>query len=172
MSYTPTKNAVIKVEYILKDLLNAQDDCAFGSLEPQKLAYHIHEAMASVNVLEEYTQYRGLKDKFRFRVRQGKVVAELKGKPVDAFRLVQETLSKMRIDEVDNVVGIIGACLANKVTEIYFPSAVLREDDLRTLLTWTEDTSWYIINHDEAGVTLTKTNPGELAWSPNGNHDS
>lgn len=173
MSYNRSKQAIIRVEHILRDLVNAQDDCVFQSLEPAKLAYNIHEAFKSATIFPEYASYASLGTKFKIRLRQGKVVAELRSKQVLALRIVQDQLSKMVLDSIENVMGIVGACVTHKATEMYFPNAHLTENELVSLLAWATPAGYFIINNDDAGVTLTKTNPGEMTWSPNGNvHNS
>lgn len=168
MSYTTSRESVHRVEHILKDLLNATDDCVFVSPEPHKLAYQLHEALSNVAAYAEFTQYINIKSKYRVRVRQGKVVAELRGKEVVALKVVQEQLAKMRVADVTNVIGIVGACHIHKqATELYFPDAKLSALELATLYNWSDPAGFFIIHNGDAGVTLTRV-ASELAWSPNG----
>ena len=166
MSYARSKRSVIKVENILKQLLEAKDDLIFQSLEPQKLAYHIHEGMRSVAFYPEYSLYTQLRDKFVIRVRSNKVVAELRNKTIVALATVSEQLGKMTIVDVDNVMSVIGACVKHKAGEIYFPAAQFNDTMLNELYQWSEPAGYFIINHGVMGITLTRVHPGEINFVP------
>jgi hypothetical protein len=166
VSYARSKKAILKVESVLKDLLEATDDIAFVSTEPQRLAYCIHEALRSAAVYPEYTNYAELRNKFVIRVKSNKVLAEIRNRQPVALKIMKEQLSKMTLDEVTDVLGIVGAAVKHKATELHFPLAILSQDDLRTLYNWTVTSGYHIIHHDNAGLTLTKVHPGELAWIP------
>lgn len=171
MPYARSRKAIMRVEPILRELLNAQDDVTYQSLEPQKLSYQLHEAFKSALVYPEYALYAPLRDKFTIRLRAGKVVAELKSKQLVALKVVKEQLSKMTIVEVNTVLGIVGATVTHKASEMYFPDAKLGEGELATLENWATPAGYFIINNYDNGVTLTKVNPGEMAWSPSSNGD-
>lgn len=172
MPYARSRKAILRVESILRELLAAEDDIVYQSLEPQKLSYHIHEALKSAAVYPEYAHYAPLRDKFTIRLRAGKVVAELKHKQLVALKVVREQLSKMTVPEVNTVLGIVGAAVTHKASEMYFPDAQLDDSNLRTLENWATPAGYFIVNNYDKGVTLTKVNPGEMAWQPSENGDS
>jgi hypothetical protein len=145
--------------------MNSNEDIIFQSLEPQKLAYSLHEALRAVGVYPEFQDYTKLRDKYHIRLRAGKVIAELKGKQVVA--LVVEQLSKMVVKDITDALGIVGAATMHKAAEFYFPDAKLTHEDLISLYNWAEPVGYHIINSEEAGITLTKNHPGEMAWTPN-----
>lgn len=171
MPYARSRKAILRVESILKELLNAQDDVTYQSLEPQKLSYQLHEALKSALVYPEYALYAPLREKFTIRLRAGKVVAELKHKQLVALKIVREQLSKMTVPEVNTVLGIVGAAVTHKASEMYFPDAKLGDSELATLENWATPAGYFIVNNYDNGVTLTKTNPGEMTWQPSGNGD-
>lgn len=166
MSYARSKRAIVKVENILKQLLEAKDDLAFPATEPQKLAYAIHEGLKSVAVYPEFSTYAELRNKFTFRVRQGKVIAEMKNKEIESIVAVRQQLSKMIIPVVSSVLGIVGAATSHKAPEMYFPDARINANELSELFQWSEPAGYYIINHDDMGLTITRTHPGEMNWTP------
>lgn len=169
MPYTRSRGAVQRVEPILRELLTATDDVIYQSLEPQKLSYQLHEALKSAGIYPEYAHYSALRDKFTIRLRAGKVVAEIKHRPLVALKVVTDPHSKMTIPEVNTVLGIVGAAVTHKAGEIYFPDAKLDESNLLTLSGWATPAGYFIINNYDNGVTLTKTDPGVVSWTPSGN---
>jgi hypothetical protein len=166
VSYARSKKSVTKVEQVLKQLLEAQEDMVFLSQEPHKLAYAIHEGLKSSAIYPEFQKYAELRDKFTIRIRNGKVLAELKHRAPIPLGVVREQLGKMTLREITSATGIVGAAVANKSTEIYFPDAKLDSSSLSELYQWTEPAGYYIINHGDNGLTLTKIHPGEMNYTP------
>ena len=158
------------MQKILDDMMKAPEgeDIAFLSTNPIKLGYQLHEAFDVADTYPEFANYRPLKKLFKVRVRADRVVCERKGKPVDAQAILNEQLSKMTIDTVSDILGIIGAATKHKASELYFPKAVLEADELDKLYKWTSISGYYIINNYDVGITLVKNNPGELAYVPAG----
>jgi len=152
----------------MDELLNAPDggDIIFQSVEPSKLAYRLHEAFRVARIYPEFAHYIPVTEQYLIRARYNRVILERRDKQMLAVKVVQEQLSKMKLDEVTDVLGIVGAAITHKSDEIYFPNAKLEVSDLKTLCNWTNEHGYYIINHDDSGLTLTRQNPGELAWSP------
>ena len=170
MSYSRNKNALKRVQKILDDMLKAPEgeDISFMSTNPVKLAYQLHEALDVADTYMEFVKYRPLRKLFKFRTRFDRVVAECKAKPVDAKAILSDQLSKMTVDDVADVLGIIGAATKHKANELYFPKAILTDDDLNKLHKWTSMSGLFIINNYEVGITIVKNNPGELAYEPAG----
>lgn len=154
------------MELILKQLNDAQDDLIFQSLEPHKLAYHIHEALKSAAIFPEFHEYAQLRDKFIIRIKYNKVIAELRSKPQVGLAIIKEQLAKMTIVDISSVLGIVGAAVTHKAADMLFPEARLNEQGLGELYQWSEPAGYYIINHGDNGLTLTRVHPGELNWTP------
>ena len=162
MGYARTRSAVLRVEKILEALLLSEEDLAFPTDTPSKLAYHIHNGVYAARGFPEYNKYGRLLDKYRIRIRPSKVVCEVRDRSSDFMPGLKEQLSKMTFDEVDNVEGVVGAIIRHKPKEAYFPSF---DGDMATLFKWTEQNGYHIIDHDDAGITLTNE-PTTLAWQP------
>ncbi len=169
MSYARSKKSVYRVELVLKQLLEAKDDLTFQSIEPQKLAYHIHEALKSAAIYPEFQEYALLRDKYTIRIRNNKVVAELKSKLSIGISVIREQLGKMTIVDVNNVTSIVGAAVTHKVPEMLFPDAHLSDISLSELYMWAEPAGYFIINHGDNGLTLTREHPGEMNYVPSKN---
>ena len=171
MTYSRNKSALKRVQKLLDDLLLAvnnksDDDVVFTSTNPNKLSYQLHEALDVADTFTEYTKYRVIKEHYRIRVRFDRVIAECKTKPVDAKAILSGQLSKMTVDDADTVLEVIGAAIKNNLNEMYFPNAELIDSELADLYKWTSVNGYYIINNYEVGITLTRVNPGELAYEP------
>lgn len=169
MSYARSKKSVHRVEFVLKQLLEAKDDLIFQSIEPQKLAYHIHEALKSAAIYPEFSEYSKLRDKYTIRIRNNKVIAELKSKPIVGLSIIKEQLGKMTIVDVSSALGIIGAAVTHKISDMLFPDAHLNNHELNELYLWAEPSGYFIINHGDNGLTLTREHPGELNYVPSKN---
>lgn len=168
MAYSQSIAAVKRVEKLLEILLAANDDedILFATKRPSKLAYQIHEALMLCEKFEEYKKFSILKDKYRIKVKSGRVLAEKKSKETLAIRVDNKPLQRMTLDGIDDVLGLVGAATVHKASEIYFPDALLNDDDLIALYHWSKLNNYFIINHEDGGVTITKIDPGEIAWEP------
>lgn len=168
MAYSQSIAAVKRVEKLLLVLLNSNsdEDILFASREPAKLAYQLHEALRVCDKFEEYKHFSILKDRYRVRVRSNRVLLERKLKDVIAVKVDNRPLQRMTLDNIDDLLGIVGAATVHKTGEIYFPDALLSDNDLLALHNWAKSNSYFIINHEDGGVTITKIDPGEIAWEP------
>lgn len=77
---------------------------------------------------------------------------------------------KIQLTEVDSLHGIVGAVLkyGSSHEEIYFPEAQLTTEEKEKLLAWcqSQDEDWGFIDHEEAGLTLTRAVVMEdLLWN-------
>ena len=158
MPYTLTEAAIQRVEPALTLLLAAQTDVELPCDEPAKLAYQLHNALAAIEHFPDYQRFAGLAARFKIRVRPKKVVCELRGATI-----VQTTV---RFPDLDSVSGIVGTLVQTKPQEAYFPNAILAQEELEQLWKWCEVNEYKVVNHEEAGVTVTK-NETPLAWRPN-----
>lgn len=168
MAYSQSIAAVKRVEKLLLILLatESEEDVLFASKHPNKLAYQIHEALMICDKFEEYKKFSILRDKYRIKVKANRVLAERKVKEVLAVRVDNRPLQRMTLDNIDDLLGIVGAATVHKASEIYFPDAQLGDNDLIPLYNWAKSNNYFIINHEDGGVTITKIDPGEIAWEP------
>lgn len=160
--------AVKRVEKLLQTLVEAEtdEDVMFATREPARLAYQLHEALRVCEKFPEYKHFAILRDKYKIRVRSSRVLMERRLKSVVAIKVDNRPLQRMTIDGVDNLLGIVGAATVNKVSEIFFPDANLSQNDLLDLYNWARQFGYFVISHDDAGVTITKVDPGPIAWEP------
>ncbi len=165
MPYSIKPEAISRVESLLETMLTSTSDVAFPSAVPHKLAYRLHNAISAAASFEEYGKYSSLGAKFRIRVRPGKVLCELRSKLPDALSIFKEQASKMTLEEIETGPAIVGALLQHKAHEIYFPNAILDETELVILYNWTSKNDYFIINQEDAGITVTKERT-ELEWQP------
>lgn len=171
MAYSRSTKAVDRVVKQLDKLVDANEDVVWLTADPTKLRYRLHEAFS---VIERYpakfNSYLGIKDKFVIRVRPNKVVAELRTPEVveDSNLNVEKfnrTISTLLIPDVNTHIAIVGAVIANRaVDELHFPQAFLDDESLAKLFGWTSSNGYHIVRGN--GLTLTKNDPGELAWKP------
>jgi hypothetical protein len=143
-------------EYIVQ-LEQSNEAIEWQSVDPAKLAYKIREALHAYKNDE-------LKAKFVIKVLPGKVRA------IPRFRntteIVKEKLAKMVLSDVSDLFEILGATIQHKSTnrELYFPNAVLDDEDTKKLWLWCSANGFYVVKGE--GITLTTEDPGMVAWKP------
>jgi hypothetical protein len=162
--YLVKPEAVERVRGILDQLLDASSDVEFATEAPHKLAYHLHNGMAASGHFADFAKYAGLAGKFKIRVRPGKIICELRS-PKGALDMFKTGTAKMTLPHIIDITQIIGAVIQHKAPQMYFPDATLTPSELTLLFKWTEGNGYYILNHDDAGVTVTKEKTG-LEWRP------
>lgn len=109
------------------------------------------------------TPYHNLKDEWIIRNKGTKVVAERR--QVVALEALTAAMNRMEMENLYTVVEIVGAAITHKANQMYFPDAALIEDDKKSLYNWCQKHGYYLVVA-EVGVTLTKNDPGEAAWTP------
>ena len=171
MSYSRNKNALKRIQKLLDSLLahldnGNTDDIVLVSTEPIKLAYQIHEGLKVADIYPEYAKYRKLIEVYKFKTKYDKVIAERRDKIVEAKTILNQQLSKMVVEEAIDVMSIIGAATKHKANELYFPNVVLENGELDRLYEWCKPAGLFIINNQDLGITLTKSDPGELRYEP------
>ena|SRR5256885_14701817 len=171
MSYSRNKSSLKRVQKILDDLLlsinsESNDDVILMSSSPNKLSYQLHEALEVADTYKEYNRYRVIREHYRIRVKFDRVIAECKVRPVNAKVILSDQLNKMTVNDATSVLEIIGAAIKNSLNELYYPNVELTDDELSELYKWTSVNKYYIINNYEAGITLTRNDPGELKYEP------
>lgn len=162
MGYSNNSAVIARVRPLLDQMVKATSDLVWPSKDPHMLGYHIREAMTYAKA-REIDPYKGLKSQWIIRNRGDRVVAERRD--VIAFEALQSAMQKMEIENLHSVVEIVGAAIAHKAHHIYFPDAILTPDERLMLWKWARSNEYYIVVA-EVGVTLTKENPGEAAWTP------
>lgn len=172
MGYSKSTRAVQRVKKFLDEMLQNDGQLEWPNADPSKLAYQIndgiHAAKANAlnkekNPVEPFATYSRLKSKFIIRVAAGKVIAE----PRDVIPLdtIVSGMSRLTLHNLSDVLEIVGAAIKHNAPEMFFPDAD-EFADLPQLYTWAVRNGYFIIPSDD-GITLTKTDPGDIAWTPN-----
>ena len=82
---------------------------------------------------------------------------------------IQHAVDTSLLEGVVNLSGIIEGAkrYGVRVLEVYYPDAVLSEEDKGRLFRWTSENGWLIIDMEDAGLTLSKKDiPEEVQWRP------
>ena len=172
MGYSKSIRAFNRVRKFLDEMVDKNEPIVWPSDDAATLAYNIREGIkvAKDRALDEthpnreaYNPFAALGAKFIVRVKGLTVVAE----PRDfSPQLSANTaLNKMTIDDVVGPLEIVGAAIKHKAQDMFFPDADLTTEDLVRVYTWSSKHDYFIV-YSDVGVTLTKTDPGEIAWHP------
>lgn len=146
---------------MLDQMVSATTSISWTTDNGHMLGYKLREAML-VAKNKKITPYDKLRDKFIIRNKGDKVMAELR---VYTAISLQESLSRVTIEDISVLPAIIGAAITHKANEMYFPDARLSYDDTEKLYLWASKNFYFLII-SESGVTLTKNDPGEARWEP------
>ena len=160
-------------------LLKATSDIRFETSDPRKLSYKLREALLASRKFEDLAHYYDtINPSFVFREEKNAVVAEYTfvspGVPVGEMDVSEDSglsgQTKGTIESARTLLDVIGGGVEgdeNGYEEIYFPNAVLKPTDQKSLWDWTETTSWGFIDHQEKGMRLTKSEEyEEILWRP------
>jgi len=175
MGYTISRKVVQRNLVQLEQLHEAQASLIFKTPHPKRLAHKLREAIHAASEFEEYEHLGELKHSYQFKVRRGHVVAMYE--PPEGVILVEQASpskgqalppEKKTIPSAMSLMDVLTALLQFKDDpEITFPNAELSQEDKEKLFEWTKDKDWQYIDHEEAGVTLTKNEvPEEILWRP------
>lgn len=125
------------------------------------LGYYLREAMTLAKKYK-IAPYEELKDKWIIRDRGDRITAELRSRtPLEAMRIA---ISKLVLSNLVSLNEIVGACINHKAEEMYFPDADITDEEAGTLYLWSIKNGYFIVVGN--GVTITKTDPGDVAWIP------
>lgn len=162
-------------------LLNAETDIRFETNEPRKLASKLREALLASREFEDLVYlYDGINPNFTFIEEENAVLAKYNfvsdGVPVGEMDVREDhklaRQAKGTVESARTLLDVIGGGVKGdegRYEEIYFPNAVLSREDQKRLWDWTETTDWGFIDHQEKGLTLTKSEEYEgIVWRPEG----
>lgn len=127
------------------------------------LGYYLREAMTVAKKLN-IEPYHELKDKWTIRNRGMKVVAEYK--LVEPLSGLAQAASKMEIPHAASLAELVGAAIQYRTPEMTFPNAALTPQEYPMLYKWCEANGYYMIVSDAGVITLTKTDPQGVQWTP------
>jgi len=162
-------------------LLEAECDVRWETENPRQLSYKLREALQSCKEFEGFTHYYDrITSNFTFREESNAVVATYNPVPVgvpvgemdggEDRRLGNQT--KGTLETARTLIDVLGGGQEGDergYEEIYFPNVVLNKKDMKALWDWTESNDWGFIDHQEKGLTLTKSLEFEgILWRPEG----
>ena len=183
MPYNKSIKAVARAQTQLEQLYRSRKTIDWATKNPSRLAYQLREAIYAAQFHNKYRHFSELKYIYEFQQLNGSVRAHYMGLDVPES-LIQEIetpvdnagtdvgapeMPPTQLDSVSSLREIIGAMvsLGDVSHEVFFPDAVLQDDDLRRLYDWSTETGWSLISHEGAGVTLTRrTVSKELLYDP------
>lgn len=156
MSYNLSRASVERMRHYLEVLLEPGSH-TFADENPSSLAYRLREAIMAAEGNEAFAHYANLRGRHRIRVRPGKIICEAISH--GAVRLVDGAypISSMHVEDVKDLVAVLGAAAKySHCHELIFSNAFLTFADRQVLFDWTTDKDWQFIDHEGAGLTLTK----------------
>lgn len=171
MGYSKSPRAVQRVKNYLDEMLRSEIKLEWVHENPSKLAYWINDGLHAARVnaftrdkqpVEPYVSYSRLKAKYIIRVDSGMVIAE--PRDIVPMETVRAGMSRMTIGGLGDVLEIVGAAIQHGAPVMFFPDV---DDDvnLPQLYAWASRNDYFIIPSDD-GLTLTQTDPGDMAWTP------
>lgn len=172
MGYSKSKRAIRRVEPYLEQMVAAEGEISFPAEEPSDFAYRLREGIkASTHFalderkqpIEPYADYAGLSAKYLIRVKGPLVVCE--PRDVVPIARLRSSLAQVSIPDVSETLGIIGAAITHKAPSMVFPQANAQTVKADRLFVWAQANGYFLVVGDNH-VTLTKQDPGELAWNP------
>lgn len=134
--------------------------------------------------------YKGLDKMYRIKARRGFVECVYLGRPSTSqiepkvgTDLSQEEINNIlpepslgppppeaiHLPRLTSLLEAIGAAvkLGDKTDEIFFPDMYLEDEDRLKLYKWCQQKGWKYIDHEGAGITLTRRDVDEMVlWEP------
>lgn len=172
MGYSKAIRAFNRVKGFLDEMVAKQEVLIWPAPDAAKLAYYIREGIkvAKLRVADEqypdkdrFKPFASLSAKYIVKVRGATVVAEPREFAPESS--ASDALKRMVLDDVEGPLEIVGAAIKHKVPEMFFPLADRSFSSLERIYAWSSKHDYFIVSSD-VGVTLTKTDPGEIAWQP------
>lgn len=173
MGYSKSIRAFNRVKKYLDEMVEKQEVLSWPAEDSAKLAYYIREGIKVAKLRaadneypnrEQFKPYISLSAKFVVRDKGKQVVAE----PRELVPTISasEALKKIVLEDVIEPLEVVGAVIKHKSDIMFFPEADLDSNSLEKIYGWTSRHDYFIVVSD-VGITLTRTDPGEIAWHPN-----
>jgi len=181
MGYNLSRFSVNRNRPQLDQLIAAKSDLRFETTRPRQLSYKIREALQAAKEFEEFEHYYDeIYPHFTFKEESNAVLAQYNFVPAGVSTREDDIQSDSELGE--QVKGTISSALSlldvigggvegdkDNYSDIYFPNAVLKPDDQKKLWDWAQTAGWKFIDHQEKGLTLTKSDEFEdIIWRPEG----
>jgi len=114
MGYTKNPNAIDKVEKFLSMMVSANENLEWETTDPNKLAYYLREGISASGTLhrnnndERLKNFSELKSKFIIRVKENKVIAQLRTEIPLAIMSVKK-LKSVYLPNISTLTEVVGA---------------------------------------------------------------
>lgn len=172
MGYSKSPRTIQRVKNHLDQMVASTDRLEWPDKNPAKLSYWIRDGINAAKrfavdserkPVEPYASYARLATKYIIKLGDGKVVAELR----DVIPLPIETTGtgKMVLNDLLSEFELVGAAAQHQAPEMFFPDADEESCNMELLHNWCSNNGYFIVANS-SGITLTKADPGELAWKP------
>lgn len=172
MGYSKSLRTIQRVKNHLDQMVASSERLEWPTTNPSKLSYWIRDGVnasrryavdSERRPVEPYASYARLGTKYIIKLDEGKVVAELR----DVIPLPIEAtgMGKMVLNELATEFELVGAATQHQAPEMFFPDASEDTCNMFLLHNWCQHNAYFIVSN-ASGITLTKTDPGDIAWTP------
>lgn len=173
-TYEPrNKQCVERVKEFLDQLvLSRTKQHEWSSYDAAKLCRWIRDGMKASAYHPEFSSYQTLPALFILRVRGNKVIAEPRLKGVQLLdSTTPNTIEAIKLyDGISTLQNVMSLFLTDKPKNARFPHFIPSPSELEHLYNYLTQRSYFIINHDDLGITLTTIDPGDdIRWMPHTN---
>jgi len=136
MGYTKNPTAIDKVEKFLSMMVSANENLEWETTDPNRLAYYLREGISASGILhrnnndERLKNFSELKSKFIIRVKENKVIAQLRTEMPLAVMSVKK-MKSVYLPNISTLTQVVGAVAKYMVEEekeqITIPNSDLSE---------------------------------------------
>lgn len=161
MGYAKSAAALKRLQPLLDQMLKSDVSLSWPSQNAHMLGYHIREAM-KIAESDPQSPYKGLRERFVIRNKGTHVVAE--PRVINVVAELHQAHAKMSLENLSGLLELIGAVITHEAHEMFFPDALLTEEETKTLYEWAKPRGYSLVVGN--GITITKENPGEAEWTP------
>lgn len=162
MVYSKNSQAYTRVKEFLNQMIASTERLEWVVEDASKTQYLIQEAITTSGWpgradQPEFKAIAELRAKYIIRVngKESKIIAEPRAKTA------LPSFKTMQLDGLSDPLEIIGAALEHNGQKMFFPDGEATEE----LYNWCSGNGYWIVESD-IGITLTKQDPGDLAWKP------
>lgn len=164
-----TRNAVDRMAHYLEILTESEmDKIFFESDNPSQLAYRLREAIFTAGKYTEFSQFQRLSGEYKVSVLINGVECVRSVRDGQHVASPARKVGTVHLPEITSLTGLLGAAIRfGHADELVFGNVSLHSGDKLRLYEWTGQRDWQYIDHEGAGITLTKREVDEdLLWEP------
>ena len=181
MGYSISRRSIVRVKPYLDKMVESKETVVFPG-DSKRLAYLLNQGIRSAVELglEEFKEYAELETLYRFKLREGELIAEFRQLGfsqeernefaiLSAREEIAKAANKHVVETALNLIDVMATMISlSEADEIRFPSAILSNDDKIRLYGWTremENVGWAMIDQGDRGIILTKLDvPTEVLY--------